>query len=312
MVGPEETANRIVWNDLPQSVRDAIERRLGSRVHSALSQSGGFSHGMAARLELRDGGKVFAKAINSDDSLAGMYRTESETAARLPPTVPTPSVQCTIDTQGWLITIFEDVDGRHPRLDQPAELTAVLATVEQLAQTLTPSPVPDVPTIADSYGPKLNCWRRYAEHAPPAGLDTWSLRNLDRLAELESTWPRLAAGETLLHTDLRPDNMLLSADGTVSVLDWAWSCRGAAWIELVSLAPSIAASGTDPDPILARHPVTRSADPVAIDAFVCALVGYWERNSRLPAPPRSPKLRYHQAQSARVSRRWLNRRLEWP
>ncbi|MFD0360269.1 phosphotransferase [Nocardia sp. GCM10030253] len=52
-------------------------------------------------------------------------------------------------------------------------------------------------------------------------LDEWSLRHLDRLAELESTWWTAAAGETLLHTDLRPDNMLLGSDGTVVVVDWA-------------------------------------------------------------------------------------------
>ena len=109
------------------------------------------------------------------------------------------------------------------------------------------------------------------------------MSNLDRLAELESTWSEPAAGDTLLHTDLRPDNMLRDRDGAVWVIDWAWSCRGAAWIELVSLAPSVAARGVDPDQILAAHSSTRDVDPAAIDAFICALVGYWEHNSRLPA-----------------------------
>ncbi len=77
--------------------------------------------------------------------------------------------------------------------------------------------------------------------------------------------------------------MLRDRDGAVWVIDWAWSCRGAAWIELVSLAPSVAARGVDPDPILAAHSSTRDVDPAAIDAFICALVGYWEHNSRLPA-----------------------------
>ncbi|WP_433194423.1 phosphotransferase [Nocardia sp. CA-107356] len=305
------TVARIAWADLPRPVRAELERRLGARVRTAASQSGGFSHGMAARLLLDDGRRVFAKAINCADNLSGMYRTEARTAARLPRTVPTSSVQFTVDIAGWFAVVFDDLDGRHPRLERPTELRAVLATVEQLTHTLTPSPLSDAPTIADGYGPRLNCWRRFAGQGPPSDLDSWSLSNLDRLAELESTWPEHAAGDTLLHTDLRPDNMLLRPEGGVSVIDWAWPCVGAAWIDLVSLAPSIAASGVDPDPILAAHTSTRDAEPAAIDAFICALVGYWEHNRRQPGPPRSPNLRRHQAHSAQVSRAWLRRRLAW-
>ncbi|WP_040786030.1 aminoglycoside phosphotransferase family protein [Nocardia pneumoniae] len=306
------TATRIEWHELPQPVRAGIERRLGTRVRSAVTQTGGFSHGTAARLLLTDSRRAFVKVINRDDALYGMYQTEARTAAQLPRTVPTPSVQFTIDIAGWFAVVFDDVDGRHPRLDRPGDLNAVLATIEQLANALTPSPLPEVPTIANSYGPELNGWRQFAEHGPPADLDSWSLRNLNRLAALESTWPEHADGATLLHTDLRPDNMLLRPDGTVAVIDWAWPCLGAAWIELVSLAPSIAASGIDPDPILITHPATRATDPVAVDAFLAALAGYWARNSRMPAPPRSPNLRQHQARSAHVSREWLRRRLAWP
>ncbi|MFQ6397560.1 phosphotransferase [Nocardia sp. KC 131] len=311
MADNEDFTNRIEWRELPRSARNAVERRLGSTIRSATTQKGGFSHGVAARLELSDGRTVFAKAIDNDDALVTMYRTEAETAARLPRTVPAPAVQASINTAGWLITIFDDVEGRHPRLEQPIELAAVLAVVERLAELLTPSPLPDAPTIADEYGPELIAWRQFAEHGPPSDLDEWSLRHLDRLAELETMWCEAAAGETLLHTDLRPDNMLLRSDGSVVVVDWAWPCRGATWVDLVSLAPSIAASVIDPDPILATHPTTRDTDPAAISAFVCALTGYWERNSRRPALPRSPKLRRYQAHAAYVSTEWLSRRLGW-
>ncbi|WP_433662589.1 phosphotransferase [Nocardia sp. CA-128927] len=311
MADDESTANRIEWGQLPRQVRAAIEQRIGGRVLSAGGQRGGFSHGMAARLVLSNNTTAFVKAIPTDDELVPMYRAEAHTSAQLPAQVPSPQLQSTFETHGWFVAAFDDVDGRHPNLDQPQELAAVLTTVEQLAIVLTPNPIPDAPTIADAYGPELICWQQFAEHGPPADLDEWSLRNLDRLAELESTWGERAVGETLLHTDLRPDNMLLRPDGTVVVVDWAWPCRGAAWIDLVSLAPSIAASGIDPNPILEVHPVTRGTDPAAIDAFLCALVGYWERHSRRPPPPRSPKLRNYQACSAHVAREWLNRRVGW-
>ncbi|WP_157170873.1 hypothetical protein [Nocardia araoensis] len=51
---------------------------------------------------------------------------------------------------------------------------------------------------------------------------------------------------------------------------------------------SIAVAGVDPDPIIACHPVSRAVDPAAVDAFVCALAGYWAAACRKPGPPRSP------------------------
>ncbi|MFE9324136.1 phosphotransferase [Nocardia sp. NPDC052278] len=308
----EQAAYRIGWDQLPAAVRGAIEHRLHARVQMVTIPSGGFSHGMAALVELDDGRTVFAKAIPSDDALAVRYRTEADTVAHLPAVVPTPAVLFSIETTGWLVTVFEAVPGRHPRLDRPRELAAVLAVVERLAEVLTPNPLPDVPTIEQSYGPELTGWRQFAEQGPPADLDRWSLRNLDRLAKLEATWSDLAAGDTLLHTDLRPDNMLYRNDGGVVVVDWAWPCSGAAWVDLVSLMPSLIADGIDPDTILATHPVTADADPAAITAFVCAMSGYWARNSRLSAPARSPNLRVHQAEKARVSREWLTKRITMP
>ncbi|MCM6774479.1 phosphotransferase [Nocardia sp. CDC159] len=308
----ERAADRIGWDQLPAPVRAVIEHRLGAPVRAVTVPPGGYSHGMAALLHLGDGRTVFAKAINSDDALADRYRTEAHTVTQLPRTVPTPAIMFSAEIAGWIVAVFDAVAGRHPRLDRPGELAAVLEAVERLAAALTPSPLPDTPTIVQDYGPVLTGWRGFAENGPPADLDPWSRRHLDRLAELESTWSVGAVGETLLHTDLRPDNMLLRDDGSVVVVDWAWPCRGAAWVDTASLVPSMLAAGVDPDPILATHPVTAGTDPAAIDAFVCALAGYWAHNSRLPAPPRSPSLRQHQARKAHLTTTWMTRRLSWP
>ncbi|GAB2452097.1 hypothetical protein GCM10027262_76630 [Nocardia tengchongensis] len=128
------------------------------------------------------------------------------------------------------------------------------------------------------------------------------------MAGPETRWLAWAEGETLLHTDLRPDNLLVTAGGTVVVVDWAWPCRGAAWVDLAFLAPAIAGAGIDPDPILADQPTTRDLDPVAVDSLLCAMVGYWATQSRLPGPPRSPGLRAYQARAAQTSLTWLKSR----
>ncbi|MEU6184947.1 phosphotransferase [Nocardia sp. NPDC047038] len=214
-------------------------------------------------------------------------------------------------SRGWFVAVFDDVEGAFPRLGEPGELRDTLELVTRLATELTPSPLADVPTVAEAYEPELTGWRTFVTEGPPADLDSWSLRHLTKLAELEAAWPTAAEGNTLLHTDLRPDNMLRRPDGAVLAVDWAWACRGAAWIDLVALAPSIAAAGVDPDPIIATHSVTRDVDPVAVDAFVCALAGYWAAACRKPGPPRSPRLREHQSRFARLAGAWLACRLGW-
>ncbi|WP_454196158.1 phosphotransferase [Nocardia sp. Marseille-Q1738] len=309
MLDYEDTACRIGWTELPDAVRAGIERVVGDAVCAAVDQRGGFSHGVASRVRTAGGAAVFVKAIEAQDGLAPAYRAEARVAGRLPATAPAPRCRFAEDIEGWFVAGFDDVAGVSPRLSDPRELRDTLDLVTRLATELTPSPVPDVPTIAEAYGPVLVGWRAFAAEGPPPDLDGWSVRHLAALAELEATWSAHAGGDTLLHTDLRPDNMLRRADGVVLAVDWAWACRGAAWIDLVALAPSIAAAGVDPEPIIATHPVTRDADREAVDAFVCALAGYWAAACRKPGPPRSPHLRAHQAAFARLAGDWLACRL---
>ncbi|MFJ9371632.1 phosphotransferase [Nocardia sp. NPDC101769] len=312
MIVFEGVAQRDEWRELPGSVREAVTDGLGAPVVSAINQRGGFSHGMAAVLTCADGNAVFAKAVRADDGLAGPYRAEAAAARGLAGLVPTPAVLFTIERDGWFVVVFEFVTGHHPHLDQPRELNAVLELLDRMATALTPSPLPAMPTVSEVYGPKLRCWTALAEQSTPAeNLDAWTLRNLDRLAALEHRWLEWADGETLLHTDLRPDNLLVTADGSVMVVDWAWPCRGAAWLDLGFLAPAIAASGIDPDPILATQPSTADLDRVAMDSFVCALAGYWTVQSRLPVPPRSPNLRAYQKRAAATSLSWFRSRMQW-
>ncbi|MGK8556423.1 phosphotransferase family protein [Nocardia gipuzkoensis] len=305
MVDYQDTACRIGWAELPGAVRAGIEQVLGDAVLEVVDQRGGFSPGVAARIRTVGNAAVFVKAIEAGDGLAPVYRAEARVAGRLPATAPAPRCRFAEEIEGWFVAGFDDVAGAYPRLSEPEELRDTLDLVARLATELTPSPLTDVPTMAEAYGPVLIGWREFAADGPPPDLDSWSVRHLTALAELEATWSVHAAGDTLLHTDLRPDNLLRRADGVVLAVDWAWACRGAAWIDLVALAPSIAAAGVDPEPILATHPVTRDVDPAAVDAFVCALAGYWAVACRKPGPPRSPRLRAHQAAYARLAGDWL-------
>jgi len=120
------------------------------------------------------------------------------------------------------------------------------------------------------------------------GLDPWVARHLDRLAALEAGWARATEGDTLLHVDLRADNMLITADGRVVVVDWPHAAIGAAWVDL-----------------------PRRADPDAVTATLCALAGFFLSHGRRPDPPGLPTLRRFQLAQAAVAIRWLRRRTGW-
>ena len=101
---------------------------------------------------------------------------------------------------------------------------------------------------------------------------------------MEATWAVHAAGTTLLHAGLRADNMLMTGDGVV-IAGWPHACRGAAFADMVLLAPSVAMQGgPEPADLPARSPAGRSASPAGVTATVCALAGYFTERSLRPPP----------------------------
>lgn len=85
-------------------------------------------------------------------------------------------------------------------------------------------------------------WRTLGASGGGDQLDPWSRTHLDQLAELEAVWAHHAAGDTLVHADIRADNLLMTERGVV-VVDWPWACRGAAFADVVLFAPSVAMQG---------------------------------------------------------------------
>jgi hypothetical protein len=305
-------STRLPWEQVPAPLRAAAEQRLGAAVTAARTQPGGYSPGAAARLELAGGGRAFAKAVGPElnpDS-PGIYRAEARIAAALPPAVPAPEFLGVIEDGGWVLLLFEDIDGTTPALPwRPPELARVLAAMTDLAAALTPAPVA-APEVAEMHGRSFTGWRELAT-GDLAGLDPWARAHLDALAGLEAGWEAAAQGTSLAHSDVRSDNILLTADRVVFV-DWPWACRAAPWFDLVAMLPSVALEGGPPPAeILAAHPAARGADPAAITAVVAALAGYFVCRSRLPPPPGLPPLRAFQADQGEVTLDWLRARTGW-
>jgi aminoglycoside phosphotransferase (APT) family kinase protein len=151
----------------------------------------------------------------------------------------------------------------------------------------------------------LHGWRDLAAAGGADGLDAWSAQHLADLAALEATWPEHSVGRTLLHGDLRADNLLLTGNGVVFV-DWPHASTGAAFMDLVFMAPSVAMQGGPGlAGLLAGSLAGREASQDAVTAVLCALAGYLTSIALEPPPPGLPTVRSFQAAQAQITRDWL-------
>jgi hypothetical protein len=316
MTGPPAQGLRINWAQIPASVRAAIEGLCGAAVVQARTQPGGFSPGLAARVHCANGARYFVKAVSAqaNPDTPGLHRQEARVLAALEPLItsrrlPIPRLHGVVDRPPWIALVLQDVAGRQPQLPwRPAELQRVVAALDRLAGALTPAPVP-VPAVEDRLGAEFTGWQALATSPGPDHLDPWSRAHLDQLAELEATWADHAAGNTLLHADIRADNILLTGQGAV-VVDWPWACRGAAFTDLILFAPSVALQGgPKPADLMASSRSGRAASLDAVTALVCALAGYLTERSLQPPPPGLPTIRAFQAAHATIARQWLAERL---
>ena len=316
--GPSATGERLGWAEAPGWLRGEVEGRLGGRVVEAVTQPTGFSPGLAARLRLADGRRAFVKAVGPEPNpdSPGAHRAEARAMAVLPRSAPAPRLLWSLEQRGWVALAFEDVDGAHPTLPwRPGELRRVLAMLTDMARALTPAPA-GMHRIADRLQDSFMGWRRLAAaHAAGtddlASLDPWAARHLHRLADLEAGWPRATEGPTLLHSDLRADNLLLTPTRVVAV-DWPWASVGAAWVDLLLLLPSVTMQGgPDPEPTFAAHPVAAGTDPRAVTTALAAWAGFLVEGSRQPPPPGLPTLRAFQLGQGLVALDWLRRRTGW-
>jgi aminoglycoside phosphotransferase (APT) family kinase protein len=312
MTAPPAEGVRVDWQSIPIAVRAGIEAICGSPVMGARSQPGGFSPGVAARLECADGTRRFVKAVSAEANphSPSMHRREAEVLRGLDPLIadadlPVPRLHGVFEAGPWIALVLDDVDGRQPSVPwDRAELTRVLAAIDKLAEALTPSPI-STASLAELFGDEFTGWRTLAGQPGSDRLDSWSAAHLHQLAEIEESWPELLAGDTLLHADLRADNILLAGDQVLFV-DWPSACTGAAFVDVAFMAPSVTMQGgPSPDDVVAMTSSGRVASRQAMLAAVCAVAGYLTERSLRPAPPGLPTVRGFQAAQGEIARRWL-------
>lgn len=304
---------RSSWASMPEQVRRAVDDIAGAAVVTATNLPGGFSPGPAARCSLTDGRTVFVKAagLTLNSLSPGMHRREADVLRSMGPGVPAPELIGVFDDGDWVALVIEWIDGRMPTgpLDR-FDVDRLLDIVERLARIEAGD---HFEACADVHPGLWGHWRRLADD-PPAGLDAWSLRHVDALADLEAGVAEAIRGDRLVHLDLRSDNVIFADAGSPHdvIVDWPGASVGAAWVDLVCLLPSLELDGGPAaQDAFERHPIGRDADPEAVSILIAALAGYFTRVSLRPSPSGLPTLRGFQAAQGAIARRWLAQRQGW-
>ena len=210
------------------------------------------------------------------------------------------------DLIGWdggdfPILILEDLS--HARTAPPwteDDIRRVFALLETLARTKLPQSF----RALKDYPEPLNGWHEIAKN-PSAFVKSgaasagWLEEALPALLNAEAGAD--LRGESLVHTDLRSDNIFFLRDMAM-LIDWNWACRGNPKFDLVSWLPSLHAEGGPP-------PWESKVDEPNLIAMQAGYLA--QRVSNPPADLESSIWRLQQAQ-LRSALPWAARALDLP
>jgi hypothetical protein len=236
------------WTALPEAVVRRIAERAGG-THAIPASSG--DHAEIAATVTGDNGKVFVKAASSDLGVRSLrYELLASRAINRP---YSPAVEWDFETDGWLAVGFEHVDGPH------ADLSPGSPDLDLLDPTL-----------------------KELEEMPAPGGRPW----FSPATRLGFTHPAMD-GETLVHTDLNPANLIVSPRG-LRIVDWAFATKAAPWVELALLIQWLIGAGHTPhqaEEWMARSPTWGATNPEILDEFSSKNAAKWSLKAQQNAVP---------------------------
>jgi Ser/Thr protein kinase RdoA (MazF antagonist) len=204
-----------------------------------------------------------------------MPRNEASVAPYLPPVAPRLLWQ--VEEDDWLFLGFEHVAGRHADLSPGSvDLPLITYAVTEINAALTPCPAVAVRTLAEQWQ-RLQPWQQL-RHEPPDALNPWTRANLDRFTDIGAWATELVAGDSLIHTDLHGQNILIS-DDRAHVIDWAWARQGAPWVDAAFMVIRLIAVGSTPENAeqwASSIPAWRPVSDAVRFAFAVGVLGMWE------------------------------------
>jgi hypothetical protein len=253
-----------------------------------------------ARFE--DGSSAFAK-IAAFEYTADWLRLEHEHYAALDGHRYLPRLLGWHDDGEEPALVIEDLSqASWPPPWSTASIDLVLGALDDIHATPPPEPIDEIFErriwdIREGWGPM---------RADPSGslaLGLFDAAWLDaHIDELEAAADAaMLAGGTLLHCDVRSDNLCI-ADERAILLDWNWASRGAEVLDLASWLPSLHTEG-GPEP----WAMLPDQGPLA-----SLLAGFFLEHAGREPIPQAPHVRQLQLDQGRSALAWACRELRIP
>ncbi|MGV9314760.1 phosphotransferase family protein [Streptomyces sp. NPDC003691] len=239
---------RIDWDDLPAALRAEVTARTGC-VLSAATVGEGLNCRLAATVRTQRYSGLFLKGVPGSDSDEAAALGREALLGRAVGGVG-PTLRYDVRAAGWRVLVFDRVGGRHADLAPGSpDLPAVREVLRRMGQLRAPSGAA-VPPLTE----------RFAGH-------------------LGAGEAELLAGDTLLHTDTHPHNILVEhGTSRAYVVDWAMAATGPAWVDAAYTAVRLMECDQPPDAALAwlaTVPAWQKAEPEAVRVFVGAVCRDW-------------------------------------
>lgn len=261
------SSDALTLTDLPRAVRAAISTRVGS-IRSIRTVEAGHNSPLAVQVTT-DAGTLFLKGLRAEGGRLATQQREYEINRYIRGLSPTARWQ--VRTGGWYVIAFDFVEGRHADYSPGS---ADLPLVGQLLQRLS------------HVSPPSTVLLRMAEQR----LAAYVTRGEDL---------RHFKGDSLLHTDLNPHNVLIS--DRAYLVDWGWATVGARWLDAGYWIIWLIAQGHEPvdaEAVAETVPAWRVAPRSGIDAFAAANVNLWREINEAGNDPWTRRMRD-------ASERWL-------
>ncbi|MEU9139482.1 aminoglycoside phosphotransferase [Streptomyces sp. NPDC048404] len=231
--------------ELPDEVRSLIEKASG-RIADVGTVHGGLNSSIAATVRTSSRA-LFVKGLPLDHPRVWTQQREADIAPHVRGIAP--ELHWFVEADEWSLLGFQHVEGWHADFTPGSfDLPAISSAMAQLAEL----PAPDVELKAMAH--RL---RGYVDD--PADL-TWF------------------EGDSLLHTEWNPQNVLITDAGALFV-DWGWASTGAAWIDPALWLLWLIAHGHTADQaegVASAHPAWKLAPPLGLDALARAQERLWD------------------------------------
>jgi len=280
---------------LSESLKSRVESLLGASVVSSVTAVGGFSPATRERVVLADGRRAFVKAATgprTTEWLKDEWRIYGCVEAAWLPEV-------LVWDHDWPLLILEDLgdSGRAPPWTEDA-VEAVLRSLSEISEVAPPSGLHRLD------GAKFRGWAKtQGELGGFCGLglctQRWAESAVPRFVEAEEAAD--FSGDSLLHLDVRGDNLFLR-EGRAVLVDWNWAEIGNPVVDRAFWAPSLQLDGGPAPEVVVGHEPELAA----------AVAGFFAWHAAQPVEEASPAIRAFQLAQLRLALPWAARALGLP